>query len=761
MVEEDGAFSGNPPGMAIDEKSLIQRLYNTNAWKAAGATTLPGSDKVKIVQRAIFNANKAPHTDFETLVRTLEREILTGQTSTHSSWAIKDSNACFQFINSELEQLTVLDPRDPSRWNTLLTAASLLILCLESHPHEHPKENFEEWASFRFAVENGPLTSSSSGWPKNSSAFYGYLECALSKPAMNCARFFFVALGTLNAYDDFFATVYPSHDPVAETAGSAGLSPQYRDSLMEVLSVWAKLVFRENWKQSNALLQSGSPEHHTLVFLERLVKCNVNNPWPFYKDSYGVFPLVAREIDIVKEPPKWWARKTTSDDKIHLLDFDFLFSQRERVVFFRSINFHRMLKSFETAMEANALMVRMYNTYRETTTSSNRREEIFNRLRTTVTQFLVLEANRGRILEDVFHNLWRRERRELLRPLKVKFGADTGEDGLDLGGLQQEFFRLAFAEAMDPKFGMFTTDPVTQMAWFQPLSPTVLYQFALVGMLFGLATYNGITLPVNLPRWFYKWLMGHDKPELDDLEDGWPDVHKNLKVMQDYTGEDFEDVFCINNAYTVDIIGHRVEMDMDKPFPASREEALKLDAAGSADEAVPITHVNKARYLQNRVDWLLVKSVKSQMDAFRTGFRIFFGPRDLGILDAEDLHKMTEGERHIKIEELKRVARYEEGFHEDHQTIRNFWSVVETYDQDKLRKLLEFVTATDRMPVAGMQDLLFVILRNGVPEDDKPWPLPSSHTCFSRLSLPDYEDREMLEKMLGIALNNSEGFGMP
>lgn len=42
-----------------------------------------------------------------------------------------------------------------------------------------------------------------------------------------------------------------------------------------------------------------------------------------------------------------------------------------------------------------------------------------------------------------------------MRPFKVRLGEELGEEGLDLGGVQQEFFRLAIAEALDPKYGMF------------------------------------------------------------------------------------------------------------------------------------------------------------------------------------------------------------------------------------------------------------------------------------------------------------------
>lgn len=65
----------------------------------------------------------------------------------------------------------------------------------------------------------------------------------------------------------------------------------------------------------------------------------------------------------------------------------------------------------------------------------------------------MLEIRRDKVLQDAFDQLWRRELRELLRPFKVRLGESLGEEGFDLGGVQQEFFRLAIAEALDPNYG--------------------------------------------------------------------------------------------------------------------------------------------------------------------------------------------------------------------------------------------------------------------------------------------------------------------
>lgn len=66
---------------------------------------------------------------------------------------------------------------------------------------------------------------------------------------------------------------------------------------------------------------------------------------------------------------------------------------------------------------------------------------------------MVLEISRQNVLEDTFNAIWRREEREIMRPLKIRLGEEGGEEGLDSGGVQQEFFRLAIAAALDPDYG--------------------------------------------------------------------------------------------------------------------------------------------------------------------------------------------------------------------------------------------------------------------------------------------------------------------
>ena len=63
---------------------------------------------------------------------------------------------------------------------------------------------------------------------------------------------------------------------------------------------------------------------------------------------------------------------------------------------------------------------------------------------------------------------------------------------------------------------------------------------------------------------------------------------------------------------------------------------------------------------------------------------------------------------------------------------------------------------SDRVPIKGLGSLPFVISRNG-PDTDR---LPTAHTCFNHLLLPQYESAEKLGRLLRLAIGNAVGFGL-
>lgn len=91
------------------------------------------------------------------------------------------------------------------------------------------------------------------------------------------------------------------------------------------------------------------------------------------------------------------------------------------------------------------------------------------------------------------------------------------------------------------------------------------------------------------------------------------------------------------------------------------------------------------------------------------------------------------------------------------------------FSEEQLKKFLFFCTGSDRIPITGLQD--FIIMKHGDDSDRYIVDLknlrkfllnrlPTAHTCFNHLLLPNYNTRDKLKEKLLVALNNAEGFGL-
>lgn len=106
------------------------------------------------------------------------------------------------------------------------------------------------------------------------------------------------------------------------------------------------------------------------------------------------------------------------------------------------------------------------------------------------------------------------------------------------------------------------------------------------------------------------------------------------------------------------------------------------------------------------------------------------------------------------------TARYTQqthsGYDTKHPVVRWLWETVHEMDLESQRKLLMFVTGSFKAPIGGLGKLSLLIQCAG-PDSDS---LPTSHTCFNTLLLPRYASKEKLQRLLRIAINECQGFGL-
>jgi hypothetical protein len=133
---------------------------------------------------------------------------------------------------------------------------------------------------------------------------------------------------------------------------------------------------------------------------------------------------------------------------------------------------------------------------------------------------------------------------------------------------------------------MFTLDPETRMTWFQPQSLEPLWKFEMIGLLFSLAVYNGITLPVTFPLALYRYLLPTTAP-LRDREikrfnpgsvsfilDGWPSLAKSFSQLLAYSAGPVEHDIMRDYAFSYDAFGQQIDHDMSQPYTAASSPAV-------------------------------------------------------------------------------------------------------------------------------------------------------------------------------------------
>ncbi|MEW5311973.1 MAG: hypothetical protein WDW38_003641 [Sanguina aurantia] len=149
--------------------------------------------------------------------------------------------------------------------------------------------------------------------------------------------------------------------------------------------------------------------------------------------------------------------------------------------------------------------------------------------------YLILNVRRGPyLIQDTLIQINRaKDGNALKKALKVKF---VGEEGVDEGGVQKEFFQLLVRQLFNPDYGMFTYDDVTRLNWFRPSRIEMDTEFELVGIMIGLAIYNSHILDFSFPMVLYKKLMGIPTV-LEDLGELQPEVAKSLRAVLEFKGD--------------------------------------------------------------------------------------------------------------------------------------------------------------------------------------------------------------------------------
>ncbi|TAQ88206.1 hypothetical protein B7494_g3474 [Chlorociboria aeruginascens] len=370
---------------------------------------------------------------------------------------------------------------------------------------------------------------------------------------------------------------------------------------------------------------------------------------------------------------------------------------------------------------------------------------IHNRNQTTRQSYppLQLSVRRDQVFHDSFKSLYYQTGDQMkFGKLSIRF---QGEEGVDAGGVTREWFQVLSRQMFDPGYALFI--PVSSdRTTFHPnqlssVNEEHLTFFKFIGRIIGKALYEGRVLDCHFSRAVYKRILGK-AVSVKDMESLDPDYYKSL-------------VWMLENDIT-DIITETFSVDNDK-FGVVETIDFKPNGRN-----IVVTEENKHEYVRLMVEWKLTGSVKEQLDEFLKGFHEIIPAELVAIFNEQELELLISGLPEIDVDDWKSNTEYH-NYSASSPQIQWFWRAVRSYDKEERAKLLQFVTGTSKVPLNGFRELegMNGFSRFNIHRDyGNKERLPSSHTCFNQLDLPEYESYDALRQHVLTAITaGSEYFG--
>lgn len=342
--------------------------------------------------------------------------------------------------------------------------------------------------------------------------------------------------------------------------------------------------------------------------------------------------------------------------------------------------------------------------------------------------YLFITVSRENIYKDSLEIFKKIRYENVHKQLRITF---KNEEGVDSGGIRKEYFQLLSHDIKSDEKLFFNTE---HTLWIRD-DCLEIEKFYCIGKILGVALYNNVVLNIPFPGFFFKKLL-NKKTNFNDLKEIDCNLHLSLSNLKKLSHKEIEDLdlnyFVVYTTNTGEI------------------KNINLDELG---RNIKVTGDNVTHFINKYADLLINKQIKKQFDAIKEGFYFVINKDILTNLSYKELEKIIIGSNNFNISEIRVTTSYN-GYEEDSPIIKYFWDIFESYNKKMRKKLLQFITGHDRIPVAGSKSLKLIIMKNGCDTDR----LPSSQTCFNTLLLPEYSSKQKLEEKLKTALEMTAGF---
>uniref|UniRef100_A0A7N0UCW8 HECT-type E3 ubiquitin transferase n=1 Tax=Kalanchoe fedtschenkoi TaxID=63787 RepID=A0A7N0UCW8_KALFE len=314
-------------------------------------------------------------------------------------------------------------------------------------------------------------------------------------------------------------------------------------------------------------------------------------------------------------------------------------------------------------------------------------------------------------------------------------------------GVVREWFFLVCKEMFNPQNALFIANPNDRTRFFinpaSEVDPKHLDYFRVCGRVIALALMHKVQVGIVLDRVLFMQLAGIIV-QLEDIKDTDPILYRSCKQILDM------DADLIDS----DALGLTFIREYEELGARKRTELI------TGGESIKLNSENRAIYVEALIRSHFLTATYQQMDHFAQGFGdILCDPENQTLffrsLELEDLDRMLRGNRSdLSIADWKLHTEYN-GYRDSDPQIGWFWKILEEMAEGQRRVLLFFWTSVRYLPVEGFSGLsspLYILKSEGTKEH-----LPTSHTCFQQLCIPEYPTFEMMKDRFNIVTQDHMG----
>ena len=355
-----------------------------------------------------------------------------------------------------------------------------------------------------------------------------------------------------------------------------------------------------------------------------------------------------------------------------------------------------------------------------------------------------LKVNREDIIKSSMTGI---KKLDLRKELKIDF---IGEICQDAGGLIREWLTVLFKEILDPKQELFERADNDEISYiFSQKAITKgkkeIYEF--VGTVLAKALLENLTINCCFNTLIYKILL-QEEIKLEDLVFIDKQLYKSLKEIKE-----------ISIMGDISLYELYFNLDIEKD---GKIISYNLIENG---ENIQVTNKNIELYIEKRISFLVNTQIAG-LECIVKGINKVYPIKCFSDFSGEQLSLLINGVPFIDLSDWRENTEYKD-YKVTDTNIINFWDVLGNLTQDELSKFLLFVTGSSRVPIGGFKSLesnrgnknKFTIIKTEY--NNKTVNFLRAHTCFNRLDLPNFPNKQLLYNAIKFALENEIlGFGI-